>query len=391
MSMLGEMKSDHILEITHSDPPSLISGFMNEGIVFCGIESVDDLTITVRIHAKNYEKAALYLDRIACNYRILRAPGKYRRFSGLLTRKILLIGLLLVVFLTIYIPSRILFVFVEGNETISSKYITECANACGIRFGASRELVRSEQMKNQLLEAIPQLQWAGITTSGCVAKIQVKEKEQVSIPTEQYDTGNIVADRDGIIYSCVVERGRPLCKPGQAIQKGQTLVSAYTDTGLGVTYSNVQAEIYALTQRSLTAICPVNWNERQEKQHQQVRYSVRIGKKVIKLYNGSGISDTGCVKIYKEKSISLPGAFQLPLSIMQETIIPYDMTLSCRDTPDDFAWVSEYISTYLSEQMIAGRILHEYITDNSFDDVYLFCGKYACVEMIGKYKYEEIR
>lgn len=389
MSMPRTKPSVLILEITHSDPAALISSLSDAGIVLLGVELINDLTIIAKIHAKDYVSTVSFLDRSSCKYKVVQAPGKYGRLDGLLSRLILLIGLSLVAFLTFYVPTRIFFVSVQGNHLISDLYITECANACGIRFGASRKLVRSEHMKNQLLEAIPQLQWAGITTSGCVAKIQVKEKELVSIPAEQDGVGNIIADRDGIIYSCIVEQGNALCTPGQAVQKGQVLVSAYTDLGLGVAYTDVQAEVFALTQRSLAAICPVDRDSRLEKQREQVRYSVRIGKKVIKLYKGSGISDTGCVKIYKEKSIYLPGDFQLPISVIQETVISYDMALSQRDTPEDFSWVSEYMLSYLSEQMIAGQVLHESVIDSVDEDTYVYSGKYACIEMIGKYKYEE--
>ena len=389
MSVRRKRVSIIILEITHSDPSALICSLLEAGIVLRGVESVDDLTINVKIHAKDYRSIVFFLDKNECKYKIIQAPGKYRRLDELLSRLILLIGLSLVFLLTVFIPSRIFFVSVEGNQSISDLYITEYANACGIRFGASRKLVRSEHVKNQLLEAIPQLQWAGITTTGCVAKIQVKEKELASIPAEQDGVGNIVAERDGIIYSCIVEKGSALCKPGQAVQKGQILVSAYTDSGLGVAYTDVQAEIYGLTQRSLTAICPTNWHIRQGKQQHRIKYSIRVGKKVINLYNGSGISDTRCVKIYKENSISLPGNFQLPLSVIRETVIPYDLALSQRGIQEDFSWMSDYMLSYLSEQMIAGQVVHEYVIDGVVDDTYVYTGKFACIEMIGKYKYEE--
>ena len=40
-------------------------------------------------------------------------------------------------------------------------------------------MIRSEKVKNSLLQRIPQLQWAGINTDGCVAVISVREKTAI--------------------------------------------------------------------------------------------------------------------------------------------------------------------------------------------------------------------
>ena len=92
----------------------------------------------------------------------------------MLFRPVLLAGLGILFLLAMYLPSRVLFIRVEGNMQIPDRQILAAAEECGIRFGASRREVRSEKVKNALLSSVPQLQWAGVNTAGCVATISVR-------------------------------------------------------------------------------------------------------------------------------------------------------------------------------------------------------------------------
>ena len=61
----------------------------------------------------------------------------------------------------LYAPSRVWFVEVEGNETVPARKILLAAEECGVKFWAKSGEIRSEQVKNQILNLVPELQWAG--------------------------------------------------------------------------------------------------------------------------------------------------------------------------------------------------------------------------------------
>jgi hypothetical protein len=128
-------------------------------------------------------------------------------------------GLLLLV-LILWLPSRVLFICVAGNTLVPEKQILEAAEKCGVGFGASRKDVRSESVKNALLEALPQLQWVGVNTSGCHAVITVREKSLPEKEEESDFPASMVASRDGYILSCTAERGSLAVTPGQTVQQG---------------------------------------------------------------------------------------------------------------------------------------------------------------------------
>ena len=162
---------------------------------------------------------------------------------------------LLLIMTSLWLPGRVLFVRVEGNEAVPVRRILEEASACGLHFGAARSWVRSEQVKNRLLEAIPELSWVGVNTSGCVASVAVRERQRSREP-ETDTPGNIVAAVDGLVTSVTATAGTPLCAADDAVRAGQTLISGYTDLGLCTHVEAAQGEVFALTERRISAVLP---------------------------------------------------------------------------------------------------------------------------------------
>ena len=110
---------------------------------------------------------------------------------------------------------------------------------------------------------------------------------------------------------------------------------------------------------------------------------------MINLCNHSGIRDATCVKMYEEDNLTLPGDFQLPISLIKISHQCYDIT-SAEITDDVYLWLPQYARMYLQTQMIAGEILNEDLVWNISDQICMLTGSYACQEMIGQVKSEEI-
>ena len=390
MINMGKLLGTICIEITSVEPLSLIDQMIRKGIAVLDVKSVDVLNIQIVCEASEYSKVRAFLRRNNNQYRIIQKNGWRWGFGSILRRWTLMAGIGLVLFATVLLSTRVLFIQVTGNSVISSETILDAAQNCGIQFFAPRKQVRSEKMKNALLNTLPQLQWAGINTSGCVATIQVKEKKGAEGNLNQYTSGNIVAHRDGIIYSCTVREGELLCRVGQAVQKEQILVSGYRDNGLFVSKTVVDAEIYGVTNRDIFAVALCSSGKRSENGEESVRYGVRIGKKIINLSKGSGISPGTCVKIYTEKYLSLPGGFRLPISIIQEKTVRYAVQLELDDSDMSYGWLRSYGREYISQQMIAGEIIHQQESIHVSEDICLYRASFACVELIGKNKLEGI-
>lgn len=306
------------------------------------------------------------------------------KLAGKIMRKpVLVCALLLILACTMWVPSRILFIQVDGNQSVPTRLILETASQCGVAFGAERRTLRSEEAKNRILEEIPELSWVGVNTKGCVAVISVQERSQ---EPEASDTGygSIISVQDAVVTEITVTSGRPMCTIGQAVQAGQVLVSGYSDLGICTQVVAASGEVYGQTQRKAEAVLPIDTLLRTGEIDLTCRYSIIFGKNRINLYSDSGILDTTCGKMRMVYQLCLPGGWQLPVYLVKESYETADLSVVLREESDAESALSSRTKDFIREQMIAGQILKEDWSVETEDGVWRLTGLYQCREQIGR-------
>lgn len=376
------------VRLTSGDPAGALVAVNNAGITVFEVSCADDdITAEFMIRRQDCKALKQLCYRKGYELQIVKTSGLFWSAGRFLNRPVLMAAVLTLCLLTAALPSRILFFKVEGNESIPTNLILEECASTGVSFGCSRRLIRSEKVKNALLEAIPQLQWVGVTTSGCVATITVTERQIAQTEEKNEGINCIVALRDGVITQLTATKGNVLCKVGQAVSEGELLVSGYVDTGLCIRATGADAEIYAQTERELTVVTPSVWCDETQNCRSDTKYSLLIGKKRINFFKGSGISGTTCDKIYEENYITLPGGFQLPVAIVTETWTFCDAQETASSGE---AILEEFADRYLRTQMTAG-LIESFTTESWEEDGLIYSqGNYICTEMIARMQSEEI-
>ncbi len=378
------------IQITSADPVGMLSALHGYGISMENVRFVDELTLNFQVKRQHRKVVVNYAERQGGQWKILSRTGIFWQFHSLMKRPILVSGMLIYLLLTVFLPTRIYFFRVEGNLEVPDRYILELASQYGIYFGAERRQVRSEKVKNALLSAIPQLEWVGINTAGCVATICVTERQSGERIQQPQGVSSIVAIRDGVVQELTVTGGSAACKPGQVVRAGQVLISGYTDCGLSIRAERAKGEIYATTNRQITFMMPENSHERGEVVSEKKTYGIIIGKKRINFYQNSGNLDASCVKMYEEKYITLPGGFQLPIAIVTETYIYSENSIPTVTPEESSRIMSNLAQTYLRNQMVAGKILSKQEVFSLQNGASCLVGQYECFEMIGRERNEEI-
>ena len=351
---------------------------------------LDDLTCSFRIHRRAYPELQQLCAASGENLKIRKRIGLYWIGKSVFSRPVFLIGTVWLILLAIWLPTRVLFIRVDGNQSVPEKRILEAAENCGIAFGASRRAVRSEKMKNGLLEELPELQWAGINTYGCTAVISVRERALPEQSEEDHTVMGIAASRDGYILSCTVTQGTGLVQPGDTVKEGQMLISAYTDCGLCIRAEKAEGDVIAQTNRDLKTILMKETLRTEEIGGVKRKISLLVRKKRIFLWKDSGISDTTCGRMYEEYYVTLPGGFRLPVALCMEEFREreiYSLMESGEAAAEKLAQTSE---RYLLQHMIAGEILDRTQSLISDEEVFRFEARYVCKEMIGKRQQEQI-
>lgn len=378
------------LELVSADIPECLRQINAAAIAITNLRTMDELCARFDIHRTDFSAVQKLVTRRGDRLQILRRRGLYWQFQALRRRKLLVMSVLLLALGVSFLPSRIFFIEVSGNTQVPTRQILEAAAESGVRFGAARRSVRSEKLKNALLEKIPQLKWAGIQTNGCTAVITVRERTTTQLVQNPAPASHIVAARDGVIVSCTATAGTALCSVGQAVQAGQMLISGYTDCGIALRVSRAEGEVLAWTSRALTAQTPAQTLKRVENGKAIEKFSLRIGKKRINFYKGSGICHASCAKMYEAYILTLPGGFTLPVTLIRERIIPATLTDVPVDEERARAQLQQFSSAYLTTQMVGGQITSRREQFDADGETVTLSGVYGCCEQIGRRKQEQI-
>ena len=374
------------VEITAAEPEKALTEITGSGIEIRSVCHDKDLVCAFSVRRRDDRKLVALCKKNGWSHRVIRQRGIYYDLTCLIHRKMLLFGMGILIFTELFLPTRVLFVRVEGNDRIPTNKIISAAEESGIHIGTSRRYVRSEKVKNTLLDKIPQLQWAGVNTNGCTAVISVRERSDSPVSLGKGTVSSIVADRDGYILSCVVTQGAAKIQPGQSVLKGQVLISGYTECGICIQATQARGEVIAQTSRELTVAAPTKCEKRSGLTKKHQRISLLLGKKRIFFWKGSGISDAGCDRMYKQYDLTLPGGFRLPIALCVDMYRSYHLAEGETEvsSPDAFA------RSYLKTKMVSGQILSCQEKIQRSGDILLCKGRYVCTESIGKVRQEQI-
>ena len=360
------------------------------GVTLHHLRRKDELTVSFCVRQGQYHLASRIVEQEGGKIESAIAASGYLLMKGFLRRPVLIFGILLLTFLTLFIPTRILFVTISGNERIPQRLILAVASECGVSFGVPRNEIRSEIIKNHLLSVLPELKWVGVNTSGCVAQISVRERAPTEVKQTEPMVSSLVASRDGVIREITVRSGKQICRVGQAVKRGQLLVSGYSDCGRCIYGTRADAEIFAQTKRSLSLSALTEGEQKENIKGVQRKYGLLIGKKRINFYKGSGIYDTTCVRMYTEYPLTLPGGFQLPVALTVQEEIDYDVTPVKADVQKLEPILDQFAQDYLESLMIAGKVEQGKYQLTEEEGALRLVGQYLCDEMIGQTRSEEI-
>ena len=383
MGVFNQLSNFLQIELTGADISNSLRSINDRNIPISNLQIIDDLTVRFAVkhcHIKEIEDIA---GRKGDSIAIVSRKGIFWTLQNLKKRIVLVAGMIVWISTAIILPGRILFVEVEGCDKVPANVILEAAQNVGIGFGASRRAVRSEKMKNSLLGTVPQLQWAGVNTYGCTAVISAREREDEK-QKQQFTVSQTIAASDGVITSCVVTGGTALCSEGQVVQKGEILISGYTDCGGVITAGRGYGEIFAQTRHPFVAVSPVERVLRDEIAEKQVRYSILLGKKRINFYKGSGIYDGSCVKMVSQYHLTLPGDYVLPVTVVKEKLAFYRSRRSQIDETKAETDLSHFVRNYICENGVALTIMDYQESIEKENGLIMLSGVYNCKEMIGR-------
>ncbi len=237
---------------------------------------------------------------------------RYRRRYALFIGGVLFLALLWV--MSAFIWS----VEIVGTEALPPETVVESLSELGFGVGSRTAKFDVRMLRQELLLKRPELSWASINIRGSKAVVEVRERVEAPEILDEGEPCNLIASVDGQIEQILALSGEAKVGVGEAVRKGDLLISGVLDSETaGTRLVTARGQVIARTWRKLTAVCPLQREERAPTGRSYARYSLIFLNFRINLYWGSSIPYEYYDKMSNTQEVSIGGNY-LPLALVTE-------------------------------------------------------------------------
>ena len=297
---------------------------------------------------------------------------QYRHRVGLLIGAALGCGIL------IYSSQILWDIRVSGNEAMTSRQVKQELAESGLRIGMPVSALDAKQMELQIQLDSDRISWVSVNMSGTVAYVEIRERAATpeKIPLQP---ANLVARCEGIIDGLEVYTGIPVVQSGQAVQKGELLVSGvYDSQAVGWRVTRAAGRVLARTVHDFTVSIPWKYEKKEYTGEVILQKKLIFFEKEIKLFKNSSILGSSCDKINIVDTFTLPSGVSLPISRCTERYLAYKYCEATRTHAQAQALayheLEQQISLCIPDAMLLKKEITTVMTE---DDLQIYCTVYA--------------
>ena len=213
--------------------------------------------LTAKTTIRGYRKIRIPARSSSMRVRITGRSGLPFLISRHIHRTGLIAGLVIVLLAMNLLSGHIWIIDVTGNTTIPDSEIIAAFDEAGLTVGKSIRKLQRAEIESKAMLLLNNTTWAAINMKGCTAEIKVRELEQIPDIETHQGTSNIVARKDGQIEIIEVYRGSASVKKGEAVTKGDLLISGVSESRTQVSlFTDADGYVAARTNISIEAMAP---------------------------------------------------------------------------------------------------------------------------------------
>ncbi len=297
-------------------------GIETEGFyTYCSKRGIDILypqKIGYRLYAKtspeNYKKLRAPAKKFGLKLKLLKKHGIYF-FAKKNKNKIgVVAGAIFIVCFSIFMNLFIWEINVTGNSKTKTDDIIKSAEEMGLFTGTLARSHSVQDMEWYILRENSGLASVQINIQGSVANILINEREEEPKMVSDDDIPtNLVASKYGVVRKINVYDGQSVIKIGDAVMKGDLLVSAvYEDRHNKLTLKHARAEIFAETDYNISVEYPLEEKIQKIDKIKKKIYEINFLGFSFNIGNGKGCE--GLPSDISEKNLSFFG-IKLPIKV----------------------------------------------------------------------------
>lgn len=273
------------------------------------------------ISVKNFRKLKPIIKKTRTKVVILNRYGlpfflhKYRK------RKVFFAGFVCCV-ISIYVMSAFVWnIHIEGNYSRTDEVILEYLKTTGVYHGMRKSQIDCPRIVKDIRKKFDDIIWASASVEGTRLLIQVKENtDTVRENTEkEEEASDLVAAQDGKIVRIITRTGVPLVAAGDAVKKGDILVSGRVEIKndaqevTGYRYQTADADIYMEVTENYENTMSVSFEKKEYTGRKRTLFYIRSRHHLLKL--GVARNKFENIEEYTtEEQLKLGEHFYFPLS-----------------------------------------------------------------------------
>lgn len=348
----------------------LLSCLLEQGIVYNEIEIRPEF-ILLYVSIFNARKAIYTLEKYNFKAEIIDKFGFLSKISSLSNRPGLIIGILLMLFITIISSKFVWKIEIEGNKIVENEEILDALDKNGFNIGTYIPNLDYDKLHNRVLSSLDKISWISVNIDGNVAKILVeetkKENNQVMI-----EYSNIISSEDAQISSIIVKNGELVVSNGAVVKKGELLVSGLIESqALGVRYVDANAKILGYVNKKIEVKIPFKSTNKVYTGKEYINKQYKLFNNISFFSINYGNLPSRYDTIITSEAQSFLGINNLPFEVITTKYLEYyenELTYSL-DKAKDLAFIE--LKNQLDMILKNAELVSKNVT-TSYDDEYFY-------------------
>ena len=254
MKIIRFFKGYITLKISGSMPERFVNVLTQSGVRVWGVKSIGG-NVFCRTSAGNFKYIKKLVRHKSVKVHITEKFGLPFILNRHKNRRGLFAGAVLFVAVFKILSSFVWNIDYYGFENMSIWRAKDVMREVGVYEGVYNKFDSLSEVQNKALIAFEDVSWITVNADGTSGEVNISETVKADI--EEDKPCNIVADCDAQIIRVDAQKGMPVVKAGDAVAKGNLLISGFIETPLGSTVmGTAQGAVIAKTVRKQEIAVP---------------------------------------------------------------------------------------------------------------------------------------
>lgn len=352
-----------------------------------GIEIVSpknkNYILKAKVSAKDYKKLRKPAKKYGLKIKIFKKTGISFFLKKNYKKAGIIFGVITVIIAFLLLERFIWVIDISGNQKVSDENIIKLLNETGFKKGSLAKNHNIRDIEWFIMNENDDIALAEINITGSVAEILIREtSEKAEMKYDDDIPVNIVASRYGIIRKMDVFDGQKCVNIGDAVMKGDLLVSAvYEDRHNKLTLKHSRAKIMAETDYYITAEFPLEETVIKKDKLKKRVFDIDFLGFIITLGNHNNPNNLPTEKESRKLSFLW---IELPIKLITTryfNVKEYNITYNFNEGKDcAFKILDEKEKKLFGDGNIISRKVEEKVKDNK----YILEAEYICLMDIAK-------